>query len=89
MLPVPPRVLILGLILFLTGTALLLLTLEGGHGWAVIAGVTLLFASAGSLSLGIWLSRRKVDPLDQRRERRLWKSGPLGRKWLEDRRKLP
>jgi hypothetical protein len=89
MLPPPPKVLLLGLGLFLAGTFFVLLAFDGGSRTSLAVGVGLLLAGAGSVSLGAWLAPRRGDPLDQRRERRLWKSGPLGRKWLEGRRKTP
>ena len=87
MLPPSPRILLLGLVLFLSGTVVMLMGIEGGNRWLLGVGVFLLLTAAGSLSVGAWLSRYRRDPLDQRRERRLWKSGTLGRKWLEGRRK--
>ena len=89
MRPSSLRVLLLGLALFLLGGFLIFLALERGSDRLLWAGVGVLVMSVGSFSVGTWLSRRQRDPLDQRRERRLWKSGPLGRKWLEGRRRLP
>jgi len=89
MRPSSLRVLLLGLALFLLGGVLIFLALERESDRLLGAGVGVLVMSVGSFSVGTWLSRRQRDPLDQRRERRLWKSGPLGRRWLEGRRRLP
>ena len=89
MRPSSLRVLLLGLALFLLGGVLIFLALEWGSDRLLGAGVGVLVMSVGSFSVGTWLSRRRMDPLNQRRERRLWNSGPLGRKWLEGRRRLP
>jgi len=37
---------------------------------------------------GFWLNRPRRRTLDRRREQRLWKSGPLGRRWLETKGRL-
>lgn len=89
MRPSPLRVLLLGLALFLFGGGLIFLALERGSDRFLGAGVGVLVMSVGSFSVGTWFSRRRKDPLSQRRERRLWRSGPLGRKWLEGRRRIP
>jgi hypothetical protein len=89
MRPISLRILLLGLAIFLFGGTLILIGVEGGSGLFLGMGVAVLVAAAGILSAGGWLSRHEGDPLDQRRERRLWKSGPMGRKWLEGRRRVP
>ncbi len=89
MRPSSPRILILGLSLVILGMVFLFFAMEGGSSALLAMGVGSLILSGGGLSLDAWRRRLDGDPLDQRRERRLWKSGPLGRKWLEGRRKTP
>ncbi len=82
-------ILLLGGALFVVGAVCLLLWMEG-HG--------LLFARLGAMGLalslllltfGAWRQRRTGrDPLEVRREQRLWRSGPLGRRWLRIRKRL-
>ena len=63
--------------------------METGQGrfFAFAFGSFLLAAVA--LAAAVRLKAPRTDPLEVRREQRLWRSGPLGRKWLEIRRKLP
>jgi hypothetical protein len=68
---------------------LIFLALERGSHGLLILGVGVLTFSAGGFSVGAWRVRRRRTPLERRREQRLWKSGPLGRKWLEGRRRIP
>lgn len=89
MLPVSPRFLFLGLLLFLAGTACLVFAFDTMNRWLLGAGSGLVLLAVGSFSMGAWCSRHRSGPLDQRRERKLWRSGPLGRKWLEGRRRIP
>ena len=89
MRPSPIKALLVGMALFLVGGVLILSGVEWESPRILVIGVGAMVFSVGSLSVGTWLSRQRIDPLDQRRERRLWKSGPLGRKWLEGRRRIP
>lgn len=84
-----PASLLLGGALFLGGAVLLLAWMEGGSGVLLGLGVGLVSASALILAVaGRWLTKGP-NPLEARKERRLWRSGPLGRWWLERRRRLP
>jgi hypothetical protein len=82
------RVLLLSLTVFLLGAILIFLGLEWESGRALGVGIGGVFISVAGFSVGSFLTRRAQDPLERRREQRLWKSGPLGRKWLEGRRKI-
>jgi len=89
MRPTPTRVLLLGGALFLLGTLLLFLWMEGGSSLLMGLGIGTITVSALTLAVaGRWM-RRNRDPLETRREQRLWRSGPLGRWWLEKRKRLP
>jgi hypothetical protein len=57
--------------------------------WLLVAGIGSLAFSGLMFGLSYWFPRKEPDALDQRREQRLWKSGPLGRKWLKKRRRIP
>lgn len=82
------RTLLLSLILFLVAGFLIFLGMDRGSGRLLGFGIATLCLSATGFLLGTRLAGRKKDPLERRREQRLWKSGPLGRKWLEGRRKI-
>jgi hypothetical protein len=64
-------------------------------GMARASGVLLGFGISGIslaaviLLVGARLSRKGPDRLELRRQQRLWRSGPLGRWWLERRKRLP
>ncbi len=83
------RILLLSLTLFLVGGILLFLAVERGSGRLMGMGIGAFLLSAFGFWLGARRSRKGRDPLERRREQRLWKSGPLGRKWLEGRRRIP
>jgi high-affinity Fe2+/Pb2+ permease len=83
------RILLLSLTLFLLGALLIFLAVERGSHRLLMMGVGALTISAGGFSVGLWRVRRRRTPLERRREQKLWKSGPLGRKWLEGRRRIP
>ena len=83
------RILLLSLTFFLLGGLLIFLAVERGSHRLLIMGVGSLTVSVGGFSVGAWRVRRRRTPLERRREQKLWKSGPLGRKWLEGRRKIP
>ena len=83
------RLLLLSLTLFLLGSVLVFLGVERESNRLLGMGIGSFLLSVGGFSLGGWMRRRRRDPLEQRREQRLWKSGPLGRKWLEGRRRIP
>ena len=83
------RILLLSLTLFLLGGLLIFLAMERGSHRLLVMGIGILTVSAGGFSVGAWRVRRRRTPLERRREQRLWKSGPLGRKWLEGRRRMP
>ena len=80
---------LLSLAFFLLGGILIFLGADGGGLRLLGVGIGALCLSAIGFSLGVFRGRRRKDPLERRREQRLWKSGPLGRKWLEGRRKIP
>ena len=82
------RVLLLSLTVFLLGAILVFLGIEWESRRALGVGIGGVFVSVAGFSVGWFLTRRAQDPLERRREQRLWKSGPLGRKWLEGRRKI-
>ena len=89
MRPTSTRVLLLGGALFLIGTGFLLLWMEGEVRLFLSLGLGFLCGSVLCLLVaGRWL-KVKVDPLEARREQRLWRSGPLGRWWLEKRKRKP
>ena len=83
------RILFLSLTLFLLGGVLIFLAAERGNNRLLSMGIASLLLSAGGFSVGAWLGRGRGNPLERRREQRLWKSGPLGRRWLEGRRRIP
>jgi len=89
MRPTPTRVLILGGALFLLGVVFLFLWMGGYSRPFLVLGVGTISLSAISLAVaGRWM-RRSGDPLQARQEQRLWRSGPLGRWWLDKRNRLP
>jgi drug/metabolite transporter (DMT)-like permease len=79
----------LGLVLFFLGVILIFLGAGGGNVRLMGAGIGAVCLAAVGFSLAAIRGRRGKDPLERRREQRLWKSGPLGRKWLEGRRRIP
>lgn len=83
------RALILGGCLFLLAVLFFFLWMDGDWGPGLGAGLAALCLSIVSLMLGGRWRLRSRNPLDQRREQRLWRSGPLGRSWLRSRRRLP
>jgi hypothetical protein len=83
------RILLLSLTLFLLGGLLIFLAVERGGHRLLALGVGSLLVSAGGFSVGAWRVSRRRTPSERRREQKLWKSGPLGRKWLEGRRRIP
>jgi hypothetical protein len=85
MSPFPSRALIVGGVLFLVGVVLLLLWMEGRSGFFFAAGIGTVCVSVISLAVAGRLMAEKPDPLEQRHEQRLWRSGPLGRLWLSRR----
>ena len=89
MKPKSPLLLVVGGLLFFVGAALLVIWLSGGSPLLLGMGLASVALSAAVLAVGgRWVTRRK-DPLEARKERRLWSSGPLGRGWLERRNRLP
>lgn len=82
------RAFLLGGCLFLLAVVFLFLWMEGGWGRGLGFGLAALTLSAVSLSLGARWRLRSRNPLETRREQRLWRSGPLGRQWLKIRRRL-
>lgn len=89
MLSSKTRILALSLTLFFLGGTLIILGLEWQRDRLMDLGVGTLVVSIGCFILGAWQGRRSVDLLERRREQRLWRSGPLGRKWLEGRKRIP
>ena len=80
---------LLGACLLILAVLLVFLGVGGGGVRLVVGAVVALFLAAGSVVLGAWLARRGREPLERRREQRLWRSGPLGRHWLRSRKRLP
>jgi hypothetical protein len=89
MLSLGSRILVLGLTLFLVGALLIFLSVERGSGRLMGLGLGAFLFSALGIWVGAAIRRREGNPLERRREQRLWKSGPLGRKWLEGRKRIP
>jgi len=89
MLSLGLRILVLSLPLFLVGGLLIFLSVERGSGLLMAWGLGVFLLSVLGLWIGGSIRRREGNPLERRREQRLWKSGPLGRKWLEGRRRIP
>ena len=83
------RMALLGLVFLLLGGVLVFLGVDMERDSLLGTGIGSLVLSVLTFSFGIWLARRRPDPLDRRREQRLWKSGPLGRRWLQNRRRIP
>jgi len=84
-----PRLLVLGGAFFVVGAFLLLVWLAGHARGFLVAGLGLVCLSVPVLALGGRWIQGSQDPLEARRERRLWRSGPLGRQWLGKRKRLP
>jgi len=83
-----PLILYVALIVFLASTIAIMLSLErGSRTLAIIGGFGNLIAAI-LFVLSVWSPRRKVDWERIEAEQRLWESGPLGRKWLEMRRRI-
>ncbi len=83
-----PALLYLALAVFLASSVAIILSLENqSRMWAVIGAIGNLIAGV-LFVLCIWLPRRKVDWSRIQAEQRLWESGPLGRKWLQIRRRI-
>lgn len=80
---------LLSLTLLILGAILIFLGAEGGSLRLLGVGIGTLCLAVGGFSRGASRRRRRTDPLERRREQRLWKSGPLGRRWLEGRRRIP
>ena len=80
--------LLLGLTLFLLGTVLVVLALERQVTTLTGIAVVAFLGSVASLFTGALMTRGRRRPSDTRREQRLWKGGPLGRKWLGSRRRI-
>ena len=83
------RLLLLGTCLFCVGAIMVYLGLEGGHHRFLGTGIGVICLSSISLAVGGRLRRGEKNPLERRREQRLWRSGPLGRIWLKNRNRLP
>lgn len=76
------------LAVFLGSSAAILLSLERGSQLLALIGAVGNAVAGVLFVLSIWLPRRKVDWRRIEAEQRLWESGPLGRSWLELRRRL-
>jgi len=85
----PTRALLLGGTLFLLGVVFLFIWM-GGHSRLFLGlGLGLIPISALTLAVaGRWMNKTP-DPLQARKEQRLWRSGPLGRWWLQKRKRRP
>jgi hypothetical protein len=88
MISTASRLFLLGGVFFLLGVLLLFLGGDNGSRVLLRAGVGLFLLSAAGLAAGCWTSRKERGPLERRREQRLWRSGPLGRRWLKSRNRL-
>ena len=89
MLSASTRLLLLGACLFCVGGIMVFLALEGGRTHFFGIGVAIICLSIIGLVVGGRLGRGEGSPLERRRQQRLWRSGPLGRRWLRDRKRLP
>lgn len=78
----------MSLTLFFLGAILIFLGAGGGSIRLLGAGIGAVCLASVGFSLGAFRGRKRKDALERRREQRLWKSGPLGRKWLEGRRRI-
>jgi len=83
------RFLLLSLTFLLLGGLLAFLAFDRGSARILGMAVVFLVLSAGAFVAGTFSALGPGDPLERRRQQRLWKSGPLGRKWLEGRRRIP
>lgn len=83
-----PRVLLAGLVLFLAGATIVFVAVGRRNVMLAGAGVAVLWCAVGVLALAAWRGRRRVDWRRIEVEQRLWESGPLGRAWLNVRRRL-
>lgn len=88
MLSTASRVFLLGGVLFVMGVVLIFLAVDRGRGTLLWMGLAALILSVASLAAGSWLTRKKTSLVDRRREQQLWRSGPLGRRWLENRNRM-
>ena len=89
MTPTSVWALLLGGCLFVAGATAIYLGMDGGSSLALGLGISAISLAVVSLILGGRLSLRGPDRLEVRRQQRLWRSGPLGRWWLNRRKRLP
>jgi hypothetical protein len=89
MISTPARILLLGSCLFAIGATLVYLGMARASGFLVGFGISGISLAVVILLLGARFSRKGPDRLELRRQQRLWRSGPLGRWWLERRKRLP
>ena len=83
------RALLFGGCLFVVGATAIYLGMGRGSNLMLGLGISAISLAAASFLIGGRLSRRGPDRLEVRRQQRLWRSGPLGRWWLERRKRLP
>jgi len=83
-----PSFLYAALVVFLASAVAIMMSLENGsEGLAMVGGFGNVVAGV-LFVLSIWRPRRKVDWERIEAEQRLWESGPLGRRWLQVRKRL-
>ena len=76
--------LVLGLLFFLAAVVALFRVIEGAGGMLWV-GLTFLGLSVASGAFSAWRLHTRVDFDRIAAEQRLWRSGPLGRRWLRRR----
>lgn len=73
---------------FLLGAALTLLALDRASQLLAALAIVAMVASMCLFLFSVWGRRTRVDWARIEAEQRLWESGPLGRAWLQVRRRL-
>jgi hypothetical protein len=85
----PAPIFLLGGVLFVLGAGCVVLWVAG-HGYLFLGlGFVAAVLALLVLAFGAWRRRGEGrNPREMRREQLLWRSGPLGRRWLRIRRRL-
>lgn len=77
-----------GVVLFVAGAAVILMSTTQGRGSLVAVGLVGIAGSVLCFGIGAWRTHRRVDWRRVEAEQRLWESGVLGRAWLRIRQAL-